>query len=125
MDVTLAPMIVNWAIDTARSLAPRSIALRLRSRARRDRVPVVVIPPMLGTRLRDADGRRLWGWTRNIFRGPEVGACGEATVDGPLERLTLVPGIYGHDVHRGMIEYLCRVGGYRRERDLCVLPERR
>jgi hypothetical protein len=114
-------MIVNWAIDTARSFAPRSIGLRLRSRDRRERVPVVVVPPMLGTRLRDADGRRLWGWTRNIFRGPEVGACSEAVVDGPLERLTLVPGIYGHDVHRGMIEYLCRVGGYRRGRDLFVL----
>lgn len=114
-------MLVNWAIDTARSFAPRSIALRLRLRDRGERVPVVVVPPMLGTRLRDAGGRRVWGWTRNIFRGPEVGACGEATVDGPLERLTLVPGIYGHDVFRGMIEYLCRVGGYRRDSDLFVL----
>ncbi len=113
-------MIVNRAIDTARALTPRSLGLRLRARRARPRRPLVVVPPMLGIRLRDPRGRRLWGWTRNLFRGPDVSTCEDAVPDGLLDRFRLVPGIYARDVYGSMIDYLARVGGYRVGRDVFV-----
>ncbi|HEY8073925.1 MAG TPA: hypothetical protein VIF62_07445, partial [Labilithrix sp.] len=113
-------MIVNRAIDTARALTPRSLGLRLRARRQRRRRPLVLVPPMLGIRLRDPGGRRLWGWTRNLFGGPDVSTCEEAVPDGLLERFRLVPGIYARDVYGSMLAYLSRVGGYRIGHDVFV-----
>jgi hypothetical protein len=113
-------VIVNEVIALARAFAPHSRRLRRRA-ARAHRVPVVIVPPMLGTRLRDTDGRKLWGFTRNLFAGPPVGGCPGVVTDGLLEALRLIPGVYARDVHGAMVSYLEKVGGYRLGRDLFVL----
>lgn len=114
-------MLVNAALELARSLSLRSRVLRQRARRTKSRPPLIVIPSMLGTILRDASGRVLWGGTRNLYLGAPIGTAANVRAAGALEQLALIPGVYSYDVLGGLLRFLERVGGYRRGEDLFVL----
>jgi hypothetical protein len=114
-------MLINHAIEFARRLRRENQLLRERARAAQRRLPLILIPPMLGTKLRGHDGRSLWGTTRSVFFGSDFGGDEEVRLDGVLDGFLLVPGLYSHDIHGGLIRYLQRVGGYRLDEDLFVL----
>lgn len=102
----------------------QTLAVRLlRERASRaaERVPVVLVPPLFGTRLLDEAGRTLWGKTRRIFFGPSIGGAEHARPAGLLEHLPIVPGLFGQDIFGGLMRFLCGVGGYTRGENLFVL----
>ena len=85
--------------------------LAKRARLRQDRVPLVLVPPAMGTRLVDGDGRRIWGTSRQVFFGSK--GQGDAATDGVLEEFSLLPGLLSYDVLGGLLHFLEDVGGYR------------
>jgi hypothetical protein len=75
---------------------------------------------MCGTRLDDARGLPLWGTTRTLYVGPRVARRTDVRTSGLLRQLTIVPGLYAHDVFGGMVRALGRAGFVEGE-DLHVL----
>jgi pimeloyl-ACP methyl ester carboxylesterase len=112
-------MLLHRAIERVRSLAADD--RRLKQRARRvQRTPLVIVPPMFGTRLIDTRGRKLWGFTSCIYVNWGAAPDGEVRTAGPLTEFPIVPGVVGADILGGAIRYLQRVGGYQLDRDLFV-----
>ena len=111
-------MLINRVVERARALGLRDRRLADRARAARELPPLVLVPPMLGTRLRDADGRPVWGWTRSVFLGRSAESPEPVRLDGVLRELTLLPGVLAYGVHGTLIRYLVRIGGYRETQTL-------
>ncbi len=114
-------MLVNRGLEAARCLKPGHLRLWHRSRRLRDRPAVILIPSILGTRLLDGRGRSLWATTRDLYFGPRFDGAKEVRTAGLLEHFTVVPAIFAHDVYGGLLRFLERIGGYRRDTDLFVL----
>lgn len=108
-------------IERARRVGLGPRLLRERASAAKDRVPVVIVPPLFGTRLVNGEGRVIWGATSNVFFGPTIGGARGVRPAGLLEELPIIPGVVGQDIHGGLIRYLVEVGGYRRGDDLFSL----
>src|SRR5262245_58621544 len=114
-------MLLNWTIERARSLRLSARLLRRRARARGERLPVVVVPGMCGSRLRDRGGAMRWGSLGNFYRGPSAAdEPGPLRAAGPLEGVPVVPGLWTHDVYGGLLRFLAADGGYARGEDLFV-----
>lgn len=117
-------MWLNRALEWMRR-QPRTARL-VRARALRaseqGRPPVVVVPSILGTKLRDQRGRSLWGSLPRLIGGPRPvdRAAPPATVDGLLEGFSAVPGLWQVDLFGGLARFLAAVGGYRAGQDLFV-----
>ncbi len=103
-------MILNRAIEAARRLHPRRSALIARARAAGERVPVVVIPGMFGSRLVDGAGRVVWGSTARLYFGPNIPRAIGARADRVLDAIAVVPGLYGYDCHGGLLRFLVAAG---------------
>lgn len=108
-----------WQWAQRQTLATRLLA----KRARFDdvRVPLIFVPSALGTRLVHANGHRVWGGSKQVLLGPPKDGTGEASTDGLLEQLPIIPGLLSYDVFGGLLHFLERVGGYTRGEDLFVL----
>jgi hypothetical protein len=113
-------VLINRAVERARLLRLPEILLRRRGEAAA-RAPLVVVPGMFGTRLRDRFGRFLWGTTARLYRGPPLGTAEGVTSDGIVEGMTLLPGVAHADVHGGLLRFLEAAGGYRRGEDLVTV----
>jgi hypothetical protein len=111
-------VIVNRAVEAARSLSLAARLLARRARAAGPRPPVVVVLPGLASRLVDERGRTVWGGVAQALRGPARLASASVSSVAPLEGFPIVPGLYAYDVMGGLFRFLERVGGYRRGEDL-------
>jgi pimeloyl-ACP methyl ester carboxylesterase len=114
------PMLVNRVVETARALQRKNRVLRRRARSSRTRVPLVLVPSLMGTRLVDPRGRGVWSSKRQLYF-PLSSLGTEARTAGLLEGFTLLPGLWSYDVYGGLVRYLERIGGYARGEDLFVL----
>jgi hypothetical protein len=103
-------VLVNRLLEGVRALTLRERLLARRGRRARDRRPVVLVPGMCGTRLDSARGLALWGTTRTLYFGPRVTRRNDVRTNGLLRQLTIVPGLYAHDVFGGMVRALGRAG---------------
>jgi hypothetical protein len=117
----LRKVLVNRALETARSLGSEQRSLRRRARDRADRPPLVLVPSILGTRLVDDQGRSGWGSTRALYGRRPARSAAELRHEGLLEGFTLVPRLWSYDVYGGLVRYLERIGGYVRNESLFVL----
>jgi hypothetical protein len=109
-------VLINRGLEWARR---RGIVHAELGRRSRPEVPLVIVPPAFGVRLRDRHGHVIWGATRGLF----AGRCfteGDATPAGLLDGFRVLPGLYRHDVLGGLVRYLAAVGGYRPGEDLFV-----
>jgi hypothetical protein len=113
-------MLVNRLWERGRSLVLRERLLAARGRAAGERRPVVLVPGMCGTRLRDERGRICWGSTARLYFGRRLDAVTAARPDGLLRELPLLPGLLAHDVFGGLVRALGRAGFVEGE-DLFVL----
>lgn len=114
-------MLINRLIETIQQNRHPLRLLRERAKRFSDRVPVVLVPPLFGTRLANETGQIVWGQTRRIFFGPSIGAPEHLKPQGLLEHLPIVPGIFGQDIFGGLLRFLTGVGGFRRGENLFVL----
>ena len=114
-------MLVNRILERVRGLGLSRALLARRARGARERTPVILVLPVLGVRLVDAQGRARWGSAARLFLEPGPADEPDLRPDGVLEGITLVPGLYQHDVLGGMLRFLTRVGGYVRGEDLFCL----
>jgi hypothetical protein len=112
--------LLNRAIERVRATAHvhRELARRARSA---NRLPVILVPPMLGVRLVDERGRAMWGSSRRMFTGPGPGELRDVRPGGHLEGFPLVPGVYQRDVFGGLVRYLERIYGARLGEGLFIL----
>lgn len=95
--------------------------LAQRARTKEDRVPMIFVPPVMGTKLVDSDGGRIWGSAIDVFRGVPRCDSPDAKPEGLLEDFSIVPGLLSYDVFGGLLTFLQRVGGYTLGEDLFVL----
>ena len=114
-------MLLNRLVERSRQLRLRIRLLRRRARLARDRVPLVVVPSILGTRLADRRGRLLWGGVRSLYFGPAVADEPGVVTAGLLRGFTILPGLLHYDVFGGLLRFLADVGGYVPGEDLHVL----
>jgi hypothetical protein len=114
-------VLVNRALEAARSLGSEQRSLRRRARDRTARPPLVLIPSILGTRLVDDQGRSGWGSTRALYGRLPAPSTAELRHAGLLEGFTLVPRLWSYDVYGGLVRFLERIGGYVRNESLFVL----
>jgi hypothetical protein len=112
--------LLNRAIEVVRSTAHVHRELARRSRAA-NRLPVILVPPMLGVRLVDDRGRAMWGSSRRMFTGPGPGELQGVRPGGHLEGFRLVPGVYQRDVFGGLVRYLARIYGARLGEGMFIL----
>jgi hypothetical protein len=103
-------VLVNRLVEGVRALTLRERLLARRGRRAGDRRPVVLVPGMCGTRLDTTGGLPLWGTTRTLYVGPRVTRRSDVRTNGLLRQLTIVPGLYAHDVFGGMVRALGRAG---------------
>jgi hypothetical protein len=113
-------VLLNRLFEAARGLTLRERLLVRRGRGARDRRPVVLVPGMCGTRLETPGGFSLWGTTRTLYVGARIRGDGDVRTNGLLRELTVVPGLYAHDVFGGMVRALGRAG-FAEGEDLHVL----
>jgi hypothetical protein len=111
---------LNHLIERHRRSRPRVRALAARAARLGSRRPLVLVPSILGTALREPGGRLVWGGVGALYGGASFTARRDLTAAGLLDGFTLVPGLYQHDVFGGLVRFLEDVGGYARERDLFV-----
>jgi hypothetical protein len=111
-------VLLNRVIERVRRHDLRG--LRERFEREQFRRPLIIVPSILGTRIVDGD-QVLWGTVPRLYFGPAIAAAGRARASGLLDGFTVVPGLYTYDVYGGLLRFLERIGGYRRERDLFVL----
>jgi hypothetical protein len=116
--VTLVAMLLNRALEAARELSPKVRLLRERACAARERLPLVLVPSMFGTRLQDGWGQLLWGRTRALYFGPPIAEAHDVEPAGLLFEFRLLPGVFAYDVLGGLVRFLQRVAGYRLGEDL-------
>lgn len=102
-------VLINRIVEAARAQGIVHRELRRRARARAQRPPVIVVPPVLGSRLIDPGGRAVWGAAARLFVGRHFAEAPELRADGVLDGFTLLPGVYRHDVFGGLLRYLARV----------------
>jgi hypothetical protein len=114
-------VLVNRMIERARQARLGQRLLRERAGAVKERAPVIIVPPLFGTRLVNGDGRMIWGATSNVFFGPTIGGAEGVRPAGLLEHMPIIPGVVGQDIHGGLMRYLVEIGGYRRGEDLFSL----
>jgi hypothetical protein len=114
-------VLLNRALETARSLGREQRLLRKRARDGSSRPPVVLVPSILGTRLVDEQGRSGWGSTRALYGVASSRPGAALRHEGLLEDFTLVPRLWSYDVYGGLVRYLERIGGYVRNESLFVL----
>ena len=112
-------MLLNRVLETARALRLDQRLLRRRAHLVPERVPVVLIPSILGTHLVDGAGDSVWGRTRRLYRGPRLDAATGSR--GLLDGFDLIPGVLAYDVYGGLVRCLERAGGYTPGEDLFVL----
>jgi hypothetical protein len=114
-------VLLNRALESARSLGIEQRSLRKRARDRVDRPALVLVPSILGTRLVDDQGRSGWGSTRALYGALSAQPAAELRHAGLLEGFTLVPRLWSYDIYGGLVRYLERIGGYVRNESLFVL----
>jgi hypothetical protein len=114
-------VLLNRALESARSLGIEQRSLRRRARDCADRPALVLVPSILGTRLVDDQGRSGWGSTRALYGALAAQPAAELRHAGLLEGFTLVPRLWSYDVYGGLVRYLERIGGYVRNESLFVL----
>jgi hypothetical protein len=114
-------VLLNRALETARSLRSEQRSLRRRALAHDDRRPVILVPSILGTRLVDEQGRSGWGSTGALYGKLPTRSGTDLRHAGLLEGFTLVPRLWTYDVYGGLVRYLERIGGYVRDESLFVL----
>ena len=115
-------MLINRAIESLRRLRLDGRLLGRRARSKGDaRAPLVLVPGMFGTRIVDESGHVLWGSTGSLYRGPSALPAPGTRAGGAIDGFTLVPGLYGYDVHGALVRFLQAVGGYRAGEDLHIL----
>lgn len=102
-------MLINRIVEATRAQGIVHRELRRRARARGQRPPVIVVPPVLGSRLVDRGGRVVWGAAARLFVGRQFAEARELRADGVLDGFTVIPGVYQHDVFGGLLRYLARV----------------
>ncbi len=107
-------MLVNLAIETSRRWRLRGRLLARRARGSSTRVPVILVPSVLGVRLRGA-----WTGTMDLYRARPI--AGDGLPMGLLRGFPIVPGLWSYDCYGGLVRFLIRVGGYRLGEDLHVL----
>jgi hypothetical protein len=112
--------LLNRLIESLRTRGQLHRELARRARAAQ-RLPVILVPPMLGVRLVDDHGRAMWGSSRRMFLGPAPGELQGVRPGGCLEGFRLVPGVYQRDVFGGLVRYLERVYGAQLGEGLFVL----
>jgi hypothetical protein len=112
--------LVNRVLESLRSSSHVHRELARRARAAK-RLPVIVVPSMLGVRLVDDRGRAMWGSSRRMFLGPAPGELRDVRPGGYLDGFRLVPGVYQRDVFGGLVRYLERIYGARLGEGLFVL----
>lgn len=101
-----------------RGIVHRELARRSRDAVRR---PIVIVPGVMGVRLADDRGRIVWGSTRSLFVGPGPAEVERVRTADLLDSFPIVPRVLHHDVFGGLVRYLERVYGARRDRDLFAL----
>jgi hypothetical protein len=106
-------MLLNRAWEAVRAMRLGHRLLAGRARAVAERVPVILIPSVLGVRLRG-----VWGGLRELYRARPPG---DGQVQGLLDGFAIVPGLWSYDCYGGLMRFLARVGGYRPGEDLHVL----
>ena len=114
-------VLFNRAIETLQALRNQNRLLRRRAAGVAGRPPVVLVPSLFGSRLVDERGLGLWGTTRELFLHGDRGREDGVRATGLVEGLTVIPGLWAHDIYGGMVRFLERIGGYRRGVDLFVL----
>jgi pimeloyl-ACP methyl ester carboxylesterase len=114
-------MLLNRAWEAVHRLPLRLRLLRRRARMVAERVPLVLVPSILGTRMLDGRGRLAWGSVRRLYFGEPLGDEAGARPAGLLRGFTIVPGLLQYDVFGGLIRFLTVVGGYVPGEDLHVL----
>jgi hypothetical protein len=114
-------VILNRALEAARHLRAETTVLRRRAARHESRSPLILVPSVLGVRLADERGRGLWGWTRQLYVGPDIGRAARAEPRGLIDGFAAVPGVVGQDCYGALVRYLEGVGHYRRNEDLFVL----
>jgi pimeloyl-ACP methyl ester carboxylesterase len=102
----------------------RVLLARCRARGAAPRVPVVLLPGILGSRLATAGVRRLlWGDLASLYAPPrgardlgpdpvDDAAWGAVRADGILEGIPIVPGLWEVPVYRDLVDALVGPGGY-------------
>ncbi len=107
-------MLLNLAFETSRRLRLRGRLLARRARGASERVPVILVPSVLGVRLRGA-----WTGTLDLYRSRPLSGGGAPL--GLLRGFPIVPGLWSYDCYGGLVRFLVRTGGYRLGEDLHLL----
>src|SRR5688572_13162636 len=85
---TMPAVLINRGVERLRR---RGVVHAELARRARVEVPLVVVPPAFGVRLRDERGRIVWGATRRLFAGRSFTEVPSARPAGLLDGFRLLP----------------------------------